>query len=341
MINRIAQELKDYDYLLVTKRANLAYITGFPDALALIVDLRTGASTLYVSRLDYRRALALAKADVIKGYATAEIPPREPDEALIIAKNLMDLLKSEAKGRVASDTKELGDDVSEKLQSIRSIKTEEEVQKIRRALEITEEVFSELQLEGRRERDVAAFIYRRMLELGSDGVAFEPIVGSGPNSAWPHYNYGERRIAYGDSVVVDIGARYQLYCADMTRTYLIGDVVPALKDALYAVYEAAKAAEKAARENVPAKEVDLAARKTLEEYGFGKYYIHSTGHGVGVEVHELPRISPTSEDMLKVGMVFTIEPGVYINNVGGVRIENMAYLSPDGLIVLNRTRYII
>jgi len=341
-MRRLLEALKGYDYVVLTRPSNLAYAVGFPDGLALVVDVKTGEAALYVSRLDYRRALASVAVDKIIAFATAEIPPRGPGEELLVAKNLLDRLREALKGRVASDSKEIGEDVSSKILEVRSIKTEEEVGKIRKALEITEDALSRLgSLEGRSEREIAAEIYRLMISLGSDGVAFEPIVGSGPHSAWPHYNYGDRRIAYGDAVVVDVGARYRLYCADMTRTYLIGEAPRQLRDAVYAVYEASKAAERAIRAGVAAREVDLSARKVLEDYGFGQYFIHSTGHGVGVEVHEPPRLSATSDDVLKEGMVVTVEPGVYVPGVGGVRIENMVYISPSGATVMNRLPYIV
>lgn len=340
-MRRLVEAFKEYDYLVLTKPGNLAYAAGFPDGLALVVDIKTGATELYVSRLDYKRAIAVAQADKVIGFATAEIPPRSPDEALVVAKSLSEKLKEALRGRIASDNKELGEDVSNKILEVRAVKAEEEVEKMRRALEITEGALPSLgRLEGRTEREVASEIYKLMIQLGSDGVAFEPIVGSGPHSAWPHYTYGDRRITYGDVVVVDVGAKYKLYCADMTRTFSIGEIPQRLKDAVYAVYEAVKAAEKAVKAGVPAKEVDLAARRTLEEYGYGNYFIHSTGHGVGVEVHEPPRVSATSEDVLREGMVITIEPGVYIPRVGGVRIENMVYVSSSGPVVLNRLPYL-
>ncbi|MGC9118135.1 MAG: M24 family metallopeptidase [Thermoproteus sp.] len=341
-MRRLLEALKDYDYVVLTKPSNLAYAVGFPDGLALVIDVKTGGTALYVSRLDYRRALASVTADRVVAFATAEIPPRGPGEELLVAKNLFEKLKETLGGRVASDSREVGEDVSGKILEVRSVKTEEEVGRMRKALEITEEALSSLQrLEGRREREIAAEIYRRMIELGSDGVAFEPIVGSGPHSAWPHYNYGDRRVTYGDVVVIDVGARYRFYCADMTRTYLVGDVPRQLKDAVYAVYEASRAAEKAIRAGAAAREVDLSARKVLEDYGFGRYFIHPTGHGVGVEVHEPPRLSAASDDVLKEGMVVTVEPGVYIPGIGGVRIENMVYISPSGAVVMNRLPYIV
>lgn len=337
----LREAFREFDYVVLTKPPNLAWATEFPDALALVVDVKTGESTLYVPRLDFRRARATAKADRIIGFAAIEVPPRAPGEELIVAKNILEKLK-ELRGRVASDASGLGEDVTAKILGMRSIKGEEELGRMKRALEITEEVLSSLgDLEGLREREVAASIYKRMVELGSDGVAFEPIVASGPHSAWPHYNYGDRRISRGDVVVADVGARYRLYCADMTRTFVVGAPPSQLRDALYAVYEAAKTAEKYVKSGVPARDIDLAARGVLEEYGFAQYYIHSTGHGVGVEVHELPRVSPASEDVVKEGMVITIEPGVYINGLGGVRIENMIHISSSGSAVLNKTPYLI
>ncbi|MFB6490269.1 MAG: M24 family metallopeptidase [Thermoproteus sp. AZ2] len=339
-LRRIAGAFKDYDYVVLTKPGNLAYAVGFPDALALVVDVRTGGATLYASRLDYWRASAMVKAARVVAIAGSEIPPRMPGEELVVAKDVKEALKGLG-GRIASDGG-FGEDASAKLLELRAVKSPEELELMKTALKITEEALSGLgPVEGLRERDVAAKIYKAMVELGSDGVAFEPIVGSGPNAAWPHYNYGDRRISAGDAVVVDIGARYRLYCADMTRTLLIGPAPQQIKDIVYAVYEAAKAAERAVKPGAPAREVDLAARKVLEEYGFGRYYIHSTGHGVGVEVHEPPRVAATSEDALREGMVITIEPGVYVNGVGGARIENMVYVASTGAEVLNKLPYII
>ena len=330
-----------YDYLVLTKGPNLAYAVGMPDALGLVVDLKSGYSILYVSRLDYTRAKAVAPVDKVVAVASVEIPPRRPGEELVVASSLSELVKG-LKGNVASDNKEIGVDVSGEVAELRAVKEEWEVEVMKTALKITEEVYarlSQMRLVGMRERDVAALVYRWFIEEGADGVAFDPIVASGPNGAYPHYRFGDRRISYGDYVVVDIGAKKGVYCSDMTRTFALGHS-GVLRDAMYAVYEAVKAAEKTAREGVAAAEVDKAAREVLAEYGFAQYFIHSTGHGVGVEVHEPPRLSATSKDTLKRGHVVTIEPGVYIEGVGGVRIEDMVYID-GGAVVLNKTPHII
>jgi Xaa-Pro dipeptidase len=329
-----------FDYLVITKSSNLAYAIGLPDALGLVVELSSGSSTLYVSRLDYTRAKAYVNVDRVVALASAEIPPRRPGENLVIAPSLLEVVKKLG-GRVASDSKDVGVDISTEILELRSVKEEWEVDAIRKALRITENVYERLkamELQRLRERDVAALVYKWFIEDGADGVAFDPIVASGPNGAYPHYRFGDRKISYGDYVVVDIGAKSGVYCSDMTRTFVIGrgDV---LKDAMYAVYEALKAAEKVAREGVYVREVDRAARDVITEYGFTHSFIHSTGHGVGVEVHEPPRIYATSNEVLKRGHVITIEPGVYIDGVGGVRIEDMVYIDGGG-VVMNRFPHI-
>ncbi|ACB40852.1 M24 family metallopeptidase [Pyrobaculum neutrophilum] len=332
-----------YRYLILTRSPNLAYAVGMPDALGLVLDLETGHSTLYVSRLDYARASAFAEVDKVVAVASAEIPPRRPGEELVVASSLSDVLRQVSQGgAAASDNKELGVDVSAEIAELRAAKEEWEVEMMREALKIAEGAYvklAELRLIGMRERDVAALIYKWFLEEGADGVAFDPIVASGPNGAYPHYRFGDRKIAYGDYVVVDIGAKRGVYCSDITRTLAVGQG-GALRDAVYAVYEAVKAAEKVAREGAAAAEVDKAARDVIAEYGFGQYFIHSTGHGVGVEVHEPPRLYAASRDVLKRGHVVTIEPGVYIEGVGGVRIEDMVYIN-GGAAVLNRLPHIL
>jgi len=331
-----------YDYLVLTKGPNLAYAVGMPDAVGLLVDLKSGYSTLYVSRLDYSRAKATAPVDKVVAVTSAEIPPRRPDEELVVAPSFLEAMKSSLRGSAASDNSEIGADVSGEIAGLRAVKEEWEVETIKAALKITEGVYvrlSQMKLVGMRERDVAGLVYRWFMEEGADGVAFDPIVASGPNGAYPHYRFGDRRIEYGDYVVVDIGARKGVYCSDMTRTFALGRL-GVLKDAMYAVYEAVKAAEKAAREGVTAAEVDKAARDVIAEYGFAQYFIHSTGHGVGVEVHEPPRLFATSKDVLKRGHVVTIEPGIYIEGVGGVRIEDMVYID-GGAVVLNRVPHIL
>ncbi|MCC6020570.1 MAG: aminopeptidase P family protein [Thermoproteaceae archaeon] len=337
-IEKLVRRFKDrFDLLVLTRPPNLAYAVGVPDALGLVIDLSTGHSTLYVPRLDYSRVRAGAPVDKVVAVSQAEIPPKRPGEELLTAPSFLEALKGLVSGRIASDSKEIGADVSGEIMEVRAVKDEGELAAISEALRIAERTLERLlqsRLAGMRERDAAALAYKWMIEEGADGAAFDPILASGPNGAYPHYRFGDRKISYGDYVVIDIGARKGVYCSDTTRTLALGGS-GMLRDAMYAVYEAVKAAERAARDGALASEVDRAAREVISEYGFAQYFIHSTGHGVGVEVHEPPRLYAASREALKRGNVITIEPGVYIEGVGGVRIEDMFYIDA-GAVRLNR-----
>ena len=196
--------------------------------------------------------------------------------------------------------------------------------------------------EGRTEQAVAADIDRRVHEAGFERPAFDTIVASGPNSALPHASPTDRRLTSGDLVVVDFGGVHRGYCVDMTRTLGIGAVGAERSRLHHAVLEAQRAALEMARPGIAASEVDGAARRTLDSYGLAEAFGHSTGHGLGIEVHERPRIGhkrstggPDGEDAtLAAGMVFTVEPGVYLPGVGGVRIEDDLLLTEDGCEIL-------
>jgi Xaa-Pro aminopeptidase len=179
---------------------------------------------------------------------------------------------------------------------------------------------------GRRERDVAADVDAALLRAGFERPAFETIVASGPNSALPHARPGDRRLEGGDAVVLDFGGVYDGYCVDLTRTVQLAPVTADFGRIFAAVKAAHAAALAAVRPGIPASDVDAAARDTLTRHGLGHAFVHGTGHGLGLEVHEEPRIgragSTGSGESLRPGMVFTIEPGAYIPGFGGVRIED-------------------
>jgi Xaa-Pro dipeptidase len=175
---------------------------------------------------------------------------------------------------------------------------------------------------GIREYEVAAEIEYAMRRKGSWGTAFETIAASGTRSAFPHGGCTDRKIKKGDLVVVDIGATYQCYCSDMTRTVTAGKPSARQKK----IYEIVRLAQEKAFQNVKpkarAKDIDAIARKVIENAGYGEYFVHGLGHGVGLEIHEPPTLNQESKDRLTVGNVITIEPGVYITGFGGIRIED-------------------
>lgn len=192
--------------------------------------------------------------------------------------------------------------------------------------------------EGRRERDVAAVLEAAMREAGFERLAFDTIVASGPHSALPHYRAGDRKLESGDLVVLDFGGVLDGYCSDLTRTVAVGTPPDKAKRLHAAVREAQQAAISAVRPGVAATAVDAAARNVLVEHGLGEAFGHGTGHGLGLDVHEDPRITRPRPDVpdvpLVAGMVFTIEPGAYLPGFGGVRIEDDVLVTETGCEVL-------
>ena len=207
---------------------------------------------------------------------------------------------------------------------LRMRKDRHEIEAMKHAAKAVDRVFEEIlgwDLLGMRERDLALKIELAVREL-SDGISFEPIVASGENAANPHHAPGDRRLRKGDMVILDYGAKWKGYCSDITRTIALGQPNEKLLEIYEVVKEAQENAYRAVREGIPAREVDRAARETIAKAGYGEYFTHRTGHGLGLDVHEEPYIGPDSETVLENGMTFTIEPGIYIPGLGGVRIED-------------------
>ena len=190
---------------------------------------------------------------------------------------------------------------------------------------------------GANERDVAAELDYRMVKAGADMMAFDTVVASGPNSALPHAGITDRVIEEGDLVVVDFGARKDGYNCDITRTVVAGVTLERQRLIIEAVNDAVDTAVEGILPGVDARAVDALARGPLRERGLGEHFSHGTGHGVGLEVHELPTLSRLSTDILEPMMVFTIEPGVYIEGWGGVRVEEMVLLEEAGPRIMTST----
>ncbi|MEO7995114.1 MAG: Xaa-Pro peptidase family protein [bacterium] len=171
-------------------------------------------------------------------------------------------------------------------------------------------------------------------EVGADGTSYDPIFGAGPNGAIVHHRGSDRPLEAGDVLLVDAGVQYKGYCSDLTRVFAIEHIDPEMKALYDIVLEAHLLGYEVTGDGVPAKEVDLKTRQVIEDAGYGEYYGHSLGHGIGLEVHESPRVSRLSPDILQTGMLHTIEPGIYIPGKGGIRIEDICWLSPEGPVQL-------
>jgi len=231
---------------------------------------------------------------------------------------------------------------------LRVQKDEEEVQNIRQAVIIAENAFVEFRKlihPGMTEMQAAAELTIQLLRAGSDvEIPFSPIIASGPNSANPHAFPTDRYLSAGDLIVVDWGATYKGYISDLTRTIALAYVTSEAYQIHHAVMKANEKARSEAAPNIHACELDQAARSVIEKEGYGKYFTHRVGHGIGMEAHEDPYMHGKNEQLLQPGMVFTIEPGIYLPEVGGVRIEDNVVITEKGsetLSVLPRELYVI
>ncbi len=220
------------------------------------------------------------------------------------------------------------------IAELRMHKDPEEISAMRQAVEFAQNALQatlpSIQI-GMSEKDIAAELTLQLLRGGSESqLPFPPIVSSGPNSANPHAVPSERRLQPGDLLVIDWGASHQGYFSDLTRTFAVAEILPEFDQVAKVVAAANEAGRLAARPGVPASTVDIAARNVIERSGFGEYFIHRTGHGLGMEEHEEPYIRGDNDQPLAEGMTFTVEPGIYLPNRGGVRIEDDIVITTQG-----------
>jgi Xaa-Pro aminopeptidase len=226
------------------------------------------------------------------------------------------------------------------VEKLRVIKDAAEIDRIRDAARLGSEVMEEairLIRPGVTELDVAAEIGYRMRRKGASGESFEAIVAAGPRSALPHARPTTRQIGKNELVVLDLGAILRRYCSDLTRTVHVGKASKRVRGWYQAVLEAQAAARDALKSGVTCGAIDAAARNVLKRKGLGNYFVHSTGHGIGLEIHEDPRIARDQKTILETGNVVTLEPGVYVEGVGGIRIEDDALVTPRGCEILTTT----
>jgi len=229
------------------------------------------------------------------------------------------------------------------IDMLRQVKQPHELELLRRAIAITDETFAHICnwiQPGMTEKEVQWEIARYMVSLGADELAFDSIVASGPNGSMPHAEAGQRRILRGELITIDMGARYKGYCADMTRTICLGEPAePRMREVYDAVLNAMKTCEAGLYAGITGLAADTLARNALEMAGLGEQFVHSTGHGVGLQTHERPVLSPRlpEEMVLLAGSVVTVEPGVYIPGWSGVRIEDCVLVKEGGSEVLTQS----
>ncbi|NPA23859.1 MAG: aminopeptidase P family protein [Crenarchaeota archaeon] len=333
-------ESKDLDAIILSEVPNVEYLLEiYVETPTVMIRVnRDSTYVIYVSKLDRDRIVDMLGLDESCVKTFSAIPG--PDE--ISVKDVYRFLVKDCK-KIGVDSVELleklskkvGNEISisgvkEDIERIRSVKSEREIELIERSIKIAEKCLEETMHKvkpGAREIDVEALLTKIAIEHEC-ALAFKPIVASGPNSAYPHHVSSTRRISRGDVVVIDFGTRYRCYCSDITRTIVVGSTDGQVRDVMQAVAEAHRKAVSIVRKGIKTSEADLAAREVLREYGIDRYFIHSLGHGLGVECHERPGISPVSEEIFESGNVITIEPGAYMRGMFGIRIED-DYLVTD------------
>lgn len=189
--------------------------------------------------------------------------------------------------------------------------------------------------EGMTERELAAIMTKIYDEEGMPRVAFDPLICFGENGAFPHHETGDSKLKPGDSVIIDTGHRWGMYCSDMTRTVFFKSCTDEQRNVYDIVNKANRAGESIARPGIALRDVDAAARNVIIGAGYGEFFTHRTGHGIGIDVHEPPDVAATNSQLAEVGMVFSVEPGIYLPGKFGVRIEDLVAMTEDGCEVLN------
>jgi Xaa-Pro aminopeptidase len=317
--------------LLVTSLANILYLTGFDSSNAALLVEPGGGATLYTDfrYIESARAVDGVEAKLAKRSLLGDIAPELPRSVEFEADAL-----PYAQWQVLHAAKLALRPTRGVVEELRAVKDEEELQAIRRAARIADRAFEALTAEtfvGRTEREIAWRLRELIHAHGADDISFDPIVAAGPNGARPHATPSDWLVETRTLVVVDFGAKIDGYCSDCTRTVSTG----ALPDRLRRAYDVCLAAQTAAvagiRPTMTGVEADRIARSIIESEGFGDAFGHGLGHGVGLDVHEAPRLSTESTDTLQTANVVTIEPGIYLEGLGGVRIEDLAAVTDDGV----------
>jgi Xaa-Pro aminopeptidase len=355
-INKLMQLIreKDLDGVIIGDRASVRYFTG--------IRLNTASfSILYASRnekiiyltevLDYNRIKRNCWIGDIRKFPEDSPNYLKPLEK-VLRENKIERLGIEFNSTtiereriIRQVTRSKLVPIDKALLELRSIKDDEEVKLIKRAAEIVdkgmEDALKQLKV-GLREYELAAIAQATMIEEGAEGLSFEPFVMSGINSWLPQRFSSTKKINKGELIVFDVGCVYKGYCSDLTRTFSLGGLAEDQKDIFRAAFEAQKRALESVKPEMRAKEIDQTARNYIIEEGYGEYFPHLTGHGLGLSEHELPIIDKDSKAKLKLGMVLTIEPGIYIKGIGGARIEDMVLVTREGHEVLtNSTRELV
>lgn len=342
-ISAIKEKTKKLDAVLITNLPNIYYLTSFTGSSAVL--LITKKKVLFFTDFRYKeqskKEVRNAETIIIKDTFDKDISSHPVMKSIKtigfepqIAYSTYKLLKHLLKGKKLIPLKD-------EIEALRMLKDESEINTIKKASRISEQAFEyilPLIKPGVAEKDIALEFDYQVRKNGGEGVSFTTIVASGPNAALPHARAGSRKLKNGDTVILDFGAIYNHYCSDTTRTLILGDNPKAYK--IYKIVQSAQSsAIKAIKPGISLSKLDTVARNIIGKAGYGEYFGHGLGHGVGLNVHEAPRLSKKSKDKVMPGMVFTVEPAIYLPKFGGVRIEDMVVVWKDKIEIITHSPY--
>jgi len=339
--NRLNKE--EIDGIVVSNIVNIRYLTGFTGSTAELVILKEGGYILVDSRYweQVHHEVNMVKPVLINGDINLfsflkDLSKKEDFKRLAFEVYSFNYFKYKRLFETLENVELVP--VENWVEEMRMVKDNDEIEKIKKALKIAEETLEEI-LEiikpGVSERDLAIELEYQMAKKGSEKVAFDTIVASGPRSALPHGKASNKKIYGNEFIVFDFGAVYEGYHSDITRTVYVGNPTEEELLVYNIVFEAQKKAEEVIKEGVESSFVDKVSRDIIQDNGYGNYFGHGLGHGVGLEIHELPRLSQKGNWVLKKNMVVTVEPGIYIPGRFGVRIEDMVVVGEEKATVLN------
>lgn len=349
--NSVLQLIKDLisatsiDCLLLYTPQNRFWLTGFFTTLGYILITKSKAIFFVDGRyFEQARQMAINVKEVRKFDSNAFEEIRKffkeekvgrvgfESDSLNLPYSLVKKIKEEFKEQMF---------VEVKTQELRMVKEIAEIEKIKRACSIADQTFLNVARRvksGIKEKEIERMLLSEFIHQKSEGLAFHPIVVSGERGSLPHGVASDKIVREGEMVTCDLGCYWQGYCSDLTRTFVVGKKISFPLQKIHSVVrKAQEMAIKTIKEGVDLQEVDAAARQYIAKKGYGEYFVHGTGHGLGIEVHEFPFVSKKSEGKLLSGMVITVEPGIYIPNVGGVRIEDVVLVTKDGYKILTKS----
>lgn len=336
-------EGKGIEVVMITDPTNVYYFSGFLSDpherfMALIVDRRHDREILFIPTLDKEIAEETSSIRTLVTISDTENPFEKLQGELGAKVSTLGLEKKATslflyENLIEQFSKMSVTNIESFINSLRGKKTPEDIRHVKQAIEVTEKVFENVLKKvtiGMTELELTAELEYQMRILGSDGPSFSTIALSGKRSALPHGQPGNRKISYGDFLLIDMGVLLDGYCSDMTRTFLIGEGTEEQEKIYNIVLEANQTAIAAIQMGKPIGTVDCAARDVIENHGYGDYFNNRVGHGFGLEVHEEPSVHEKNTDAIEKGLLFTVEPGIYLPELGGVRIEDNIYIGEQG-----------